>query len=112
MKSLVLFSYRQPVEGSKFRWGVLQGRRDLKKNPLSSETVNGGYRKWDSQFKRSRLVFLAFFKFFAYLPKSLVSKELGRRDRAANLVPSRLKYFVFSYQIRLVFLMFVLAIGR
>ena len=56
--------------------------------------------------------FLAFFKFFAYLPKSLVSKELGRRDRAANLVPNRLKYFVFSYQIRLVFLMFVLAIGR
>jgi hypothetical protein len=56
LKSLVLFSYRQPVEGSKFRWGVLQGRRDLKKNPLSSETVNGGYRKWDSQFKRSRTI--------------------------------------------------------
>lgn len=56
MKSLVLFSYRQPVEGSKFRWGVLQGRRDLKKNPLSAETVNGGYRKWDSQFKRSRTI--------------------------------------------------------
>lgn len=54
LKSLVMFSYDQPVDGSKFRWGVLQSKRDTKKNPLNPETINGNYRKWDSAFKRSR----------------------------------------------------------
>ena len=54
MKSLVLFSYKQPVEGSTFRWGVLQNRRDTKKNPLSWTTLSGPYRRYDSEFKRSQ----------------------------------------------------------
>ena len=54
MKSLVLFSYKQPVEGSKFRWGVLQSRRNTKKQPLSWETITGQYRKYDPAFERSR----------------------------------------------------------
>ena len=54
MKSLVLFSYKQPVDGTKFRWGVLQSRRNTNKQPLSWETVTGAYRKYDSEFKRSR----------------------------------------------------------
>ena len=54
MKSLVLFSYRQPVEGSKFRWGVLEARRDTKKDPLLWSTICGAYRKFDTEFKRSR----------------------------------------------------------
>ena len=54
MKSLVLFSYKQPVEGSKFRWGVLKERRNTDKQPLSWETLTGAYRKYDSEFKRSR----------------------------------------------------------
>jgi hypothetical protein len=54
MKSLVLFSYKQPVEGSTFRWGVLQSRRDTEKQPLSWETIMGKYRKYDPAFKRSR----------------------------------------------------------
>jgi hypothetical protein len=54
MKSLVLFSYKQPLEGSKFRWGVLKERRNTEKSPLSWETVNGAYRKYDPSFKRSR----------------------------------------------------------
>ena len=54
MKSLVLFSYKQPVEGSTFRWGVLQGRRDTKKNPLSWKTLTGMYRKYDPEFQRSQ----------------------------------------------------------
>ena len=54
MKSLVLFSYKQPVEGSKFRWGVLKERRNTDKQPLSWETLTGAYRKYDSDFKRSR----------------------------------------------------------
>ena len=53
MKSLVLFSYKQPVEGSKFRWGVLQSRRNTDKQPLSWETIMGDYRKYDPEFKRS-----------------------------------------------------------
>ena len=53
MKSLVLFSYKQPVEGSKFRWGVLQSRRNTKKQPLSWETITGQYRKYDPAFERS-----------------------------------------------------------
>jgi hypothetical protein len=54
MKSLVLFSYKQPVEGSTFRWGVLQNRRDTKKSPLSWTTLTGAYRKYDPEFKRSQ----------------------------------------------------------
>ena len=54
MRSLVLFSYKQPVEGSKFRWGVLQSRRNTNKHPLSWETITGQYRKGDPEFKRSR----------------------------------------------------------
>ena len=54
MKSLVLFSYKQPVKGSSFRWGVLQGCRDTKKNPLSWKTLTGMYRKHDPEFQRSQ----------------------------------------------------------
>jgi hypothetical protein len=54
MKSLVLFSYKQPVEGSTFRWGVLQSCRDTKKEPLSWKTLTGMYRKYDTDFKRSQ----------------------------------------------------------
>jgi hypothetical protein len=43
MKSLVLFSYRQPVEGFKFRWGVLESRRDTEKHPVN----NAAYRSDD-----------------------------------------------------------------
>ena len=54
MKSLVLFSYKQPVEGSTFRWGILQNRRDTKKSPLSWTTLTGAYRKHDPEFERSK----------------------------------------------------------
>ena len=54
LKSLVLFSYKQPLEGSKIRWGVLQSKRDTKKSPLNLSTVNGNYRKFDRKFKRTR----------------------------------------------------------
>lgn len=54
MKSLVLFSYKQPVEGSRVRWGVLRGRRDTKKIPLSFNTLTNGYRAADPDFERSR----------------------------------------------------------
>ena len=54
MKSLVLFSYKQPVEGSTFRWGVLQDCRDTKKNPLSWKTLTGMYRMHDPEFERSQ----------------------------------------------------------
>jgi hypothetical protein len=50
MKSLVLFSYKQPVEGAKFRWGVLCDRRDTVKHPV----YNDQYRKDDPEFRRSR----------------------------------------------------------
>ena len=54
MKSLVLFSYRQPVEGSKFRWGVLESRRNTVKEPLAWSTLRGYYRWNDPAFERSR----------------------------------------------------------
>ena len=54
MKSLVMFSYKQPVKGSKFRWGVLEGRRNTNKQPLSWSTITGAYRKNDPEFQRSR----------------------------------------------------------
>lgn len=50
MKSLVLFSYQQPVEGFKFRWGVLESRRDTVKYPVN----NKYYRADDPAFKRSQ----------------------------------------------------------
>jgi hypothetical protein len=54
MKSLVLFSYKQPVENAKFRWGVLESRRDTAKQPLKLSTLLGGYRLFDKDFHRSR----------------------------------------------------------
>ena len=54
MKSLVLFSYKQPVKGSSFRWGVLRERQDTKKHPLNWSTINGPYRRNDPAFKRTR----------------------------------------------------------
>ncbi len=54
MKSLVLFSYKQPVEGASFRWGVLHNRRNTDKHPLSAGTINSGYRRYDPEFQRSR----------------------------------------------------------
>lgn len=54
MKSLVLFSYQQPVEGPSLRWGVLQGSRDTVLDPLLPSTVYGPYRECDPQFKRTR----------------------------------------------------------
>ena len=54
MKSLVLFSYKQPVEGTSFRWGVLHNRRNTNKQPLSAGTINSGYRRYDPEFQRSR----------------------------------------------------------
>jgi len=50
MQSLVMFSYRQPVEGFKFRWGVLESRRDTVKHPVN----NDAYRADDPAFERSR----------------------------------------------------------
>ena len=50
MKSLVLFSYKQPVEGSTFRWGVQCDRRDTVKHPVR----NDAYRADDPAFARSR----------------------------------------------------------
>ena len=54
MKSLVLFSYKQPVEGSKVRWGVLLSRRNTQEVPLSWNTITGNYRANDKDFERSR----------------------------------------------------------
>jgi hypothetical protein len=54
MKSLILMSYKQPVKGSTFRWGVLESNRDTEKNPLSWETEHGNYRKHDPEFERSK----------------------------------------------------------
>jgi hypothetical protein len=54
MSSLVLCSYKQPMEGAKFRWGVLREKRDTAKNPLSYKTINGSYRADDPIFERSR----------------------------------------------------------
>ena len=54
MSSLVLFSYKQPVEGSKFRWGVLTSRRNTNKEPLERSTIRGYYRWDDPAFERSR----------------------------------------------------------
>jgi hypothetical protein len=52
MKSLVIFSYNQPVKGSRLRWGILENRRDTVKNPVHQKSKE--YRKDDSQFRRSK----------------------------------------------------------
>ena len=54
MSSLVLMSYRQPVEGSKFRWGVKLSNRNTKKDPLSETTLKSYYRKYDPMFVRTQ----------------------------------------------------------
>ena len=41
MQSLVLCSYKQPMAGAKFRWGVLRETRDTKKIPLNPQIVTG-----------------------------------------------------------------------
>ena len=50
MKSLVLFSYNQPVDGKNLRWGILENRRDTVKSPIRHTE----YRKDDAEFRRSR----------------------------------------------------------
>ncbi len=54
MKSLVIFSYKQPVDGSVIRWGILERERDTKKEPLSINSLCGPYRKRDANFERSQ----------------------------------------------------------
>ena len=54
MKSLIFMGYKQPVKGSTFRWGVLQSNRDTTKEPLCTSTVDGNYRKNDTDFERSK----------------------------------------------------------
>ena len=54
MKSLILMSYKQPVKGSTFRWGVLESNRDITKEPLCTSTIDGNYRKKDPEFERSK----------------------------------------------------------
>jgi len=54
MSNLVLMSYRQPVEGSKFRWGVKLSNRNTKKDPLSETTLKSHYRKYDPMFERTQ----------------------------------------------------------
>lgn len=54
MQSLVLCSYKQPMDGAKFRWGVLRETRDTKKSPLAWSTVHGSYRADDPNFQRSQ----------------------------------------------------------
>ena len=54
MKSLVMFSYKQPNKGNQFRWGVLCDRRDTLQKPLSWQTICSEYRARDPLFSRSR----------------------------------------------------------
>jgi hypothetical protein len=55
VKSLIFMSYKQPNENpAKFRWGVVVGTRDTKREPLTRETVQGYYRQGDPDFKRTR----------------------------------------------------------
>jgi hypothetical protein len=56
MKSLTIFSYVQPLEGRKVRFGIVEGSRDLKRNPLSFATLRSRYRKYDKNFQRSRTI--------------------------------------------------------
>lgn len=54
MKSLVVFSYKQPANGSKVRFGILEHTRDTQKDKLLPSTIWGKYRRWDKEFKRSQ----------------------------------------------------------
>ena len=55
MKNLIFLSYKQPNENpAKFRWGVVEETRDIKREPLTRETLNGYYRYGDPLFKRTR----------------------------------------------------------
>jgi len=55
MKNLIFMSYKQPNENpAKFRWGVVEGTRDLKREPLTTETLQGYYRYGDPLFKRTQ----------------------------------------------------------
>jgi len=56
MKSLKIFTYKQPLEGSSLRVGVVAEKRDTKKNPLSISTILGDYRKSDPLFRRTRKI--------------------------------------------------------
>lgn len=50
MKSLIVFSYKQPTDGIKIRWGVLENVRDCHRHPVGPSQ----YRWWDKEFKRSK----------------------------------------------------------
>lgn len=50
MKSLVILSYVQPVEGSKIRVGVVEESRDTVKYPVAFSY----YRMWEEAFQRSK----------------------------------------------------------
>lgn len=54
MKSLIFMNYKQPVDGGKFRWGVVESVRDTNKEPV---TLPSGYRiddLWNGLFDRSK----------------------------------------------------------
>ena len=53
MKSLIVMSYRQPKDGKKFRWGVVENVRDTEKDPVK---LPSNYRWWElgKTFFRSR----------------------------------------------------------
>lgn len=66
MKSLVIMSYVQPVEGNVLRMGVVTENRDTDKHPVQSYD----YRRFDSAFQRSQhlltcMTFGGFRKFYA-----------------------------------------------
>jgi hypothetical protein len=44
MKSLILMSYKQPKQGGKFRWGVVESVRDTDTDPVS---LPSNYRWWE-----------------------------------------------------------------
>lgn len=66
MKSLVIMSYVQPVEGNVLRMGVVTENRDTVKHPVGPSN----YRLFDSAFRRSQhlltcMTFGGFRKFYA-----------------------------------------------
>lgn len=54
MKSLILFTYRQGLNGYGLRLGVVHSKRNTKRCKLSPSTVEGPYRRYDSQFQRTK----------------------------------------------------------
>ena len=55
MKPLIFMSYKQPHENpARFRWGIVESKRNLDKKPLAWETIHGQYRKYDPDFERSK----------------------------------------------------------